>query len=511
MELTARLFGVNAWSILVPQALEGVAAVGLLYAGVRRWFGAGAGLLAGAVMALTPVAALMFRFNNPDALLVLALTAAAYAMVRALEAGKTRWLVAAATLVGFGFVTKMLQALLVVPAFALVYLVAGPPKLGRRLIQLLVAAATLAVSSLWWVIAVMAVPASQRPYIGGSQNNSLWNLIFGYNGFGRLTGSESGSVGGGGGNSGRWGPTGWLRMFNSAFGGQISWLLPTALLFLLAGLVITLRSERTDRGRAALILWGGWLLVTAVVFSLGKGIIHPYYTVALAPAIGALVGVGAGMWWPRRDTWPGRAVLSSAVVVTAWWSTMLLRRSPSWHPWLRVALVLAAVVAVVLIVASLVRRTRLGAVAVATTMIFVALAGPAAYALNTASTAHAGAIPSAGPAVAGGFGPGGPGGPGGFGGGAGGGVARRGFPGGLAPTGNAGGRFRRRWLRLRRWSGQLRRRRSELRRRRLRRWDAGTRWGRRPSQREQSKRRLDRSAEGGQRPLHLGRGHDRFQ
>ena len=195
--------GSTRWSILVPQALEGVAAVGLLYAGVRRWFGAGAGLLAGAVLALTPVAALMFRFNNPDALLVLTLTAAAYAMVRALEAGRTRWLVAAGTLVGFGFVTKMLQALLVVPAFALVYLFAGPPKLGRRIVQLLIAAAAMAVSSLWWVVAVMAVPASQRPYIGGSQNNSLWNLIFGYNGFGRLTGSESGSVGGGGGGNGR--------------------------------------------------------------------------------------------------------------------------------------------------------------------------------------------------------------------------------------------------------------------------------------------------------------------
>ena len=511
MELTARLFGVNAWSILVPQALEGVAAVGLLYAGVRRWFGAGAGLLAGAVMALTPVAALMFRFNNPDALLVLALTAAAYAMVRALEAGKTRWLVAAATLVGFGFVTKMLQALLVVPAFALVYLVAGPPKLGRRLIQLLVAAATLALSSLWWVVAVMAVPASQRPYIGGSQNNSLWNLIFGYNGFGRLTGSESGSVGGGGGNSGRWGPTGWLRMFNSAFGGQISWLLPAALLFLLAGLVITLRSERTDRGRAALILWGGWLLVTAVVFSLGKGIIHPYYTVALAPAIGALVGVGAGMWWPRRDTWPGRAVLSSAVVVTAWWSTMLLRRSPSWHPWL---------------------RGRLGAGRGCRGRPDRCLAGPA-HPLGRGGGGHHDDLRRSrrsgrlrlehcvhGPRRSHPVGRAGGG--------------RRVRPGGAGRTRWVRWRSRRRcrpaglrrragpdrqrrwrvrprWLRLRRRGG-ARRRRSELRRRWRLRWrDAGTRWGRRPSQREHAKRRPDRNSEGGQRPLHLGRGHDRFQ
>jgi len=238
MELSARVFGVSSWSILVPQALEGVAAVGVLHAAVKRWFGASAGLLAGAALALTPVAALMFRFNNPDALLTLLLTIGAYCMVRAVEDGRTRWLVLAGTLIGFGFLTKMLQAFAVVPAFGLVYLVAGPPQLRRRLWQLTFAGIALIVSSLWWVVAVMAVPASSRPYIGGSQDNSLWNLIFGYNGFGRLTGNESGSVGGAGGatGAGRWGPTGLLRLFNDEMGGQIAWLVPAALI-LLVGLL----------------------------------------------------------------------------------------------------------------------------------------------------------------------------------------------------------------------------------------------------------------------------------
>jgi 4-amino-4-deoxy-L-arabinose transferase-like glycosyltransferase len=189
MELSARIFGVNAWSILVPQALEGVAAVAVLYAAVRRWFGSGAGLVAGAVLAATPVAALMFRFNNPDALLTLLLVGAAYALVRAIEAASTRWLVLTSALIGFGFLTKMLQAFVVVPVFALAYLVAAPTPLRRRLVQLLAAGAALLVSSFWWVVAVMAVPAASRPYVGGSQNNSLWNLIFGYNGFGRVTGN----------------------------------------------------------------------------------------------------------------------------------------------------------------------------------------------------------------------------------------------------------------------------------------------------------------------------------
>src|SRR5437764_12930145 len=189
MELTARIFGVNSWSILVPQALEGVAAVAVLYAAVKRWFGPAAGLLAGAVLALTPVAALMFRFNNPDALLVLTLTAGAYCMTRAVEDGKTKWVALAFGPVGFGFLVKMLQALLVLPAFGLVYLVAGPPKLGRRIGQLAVGGVAMVAAAGWWVAIVALTPASARPYIGGSQNNSFFNLMFGYNGFGRPSGS----------------------------------------------------------------------------------------------------------------------------------------------------------------------------------------------------------------------------------------------------------------------------------------------------------------------------------
>src|SRR5579862_636341 len=361
MELSARLFGVNAWSILVPQALEGVAAVGVLYATVKRWFGAGAGLLAGLVLAITPVAALMFRFNNPDALLVLLLTGAAYATVRAVESGRTGWLVAAGGLVGVGFITKMLQAFVVVPAFALAYLIAGPPRLGRRIGQLLIAGTAVAVSSLWWVVAVMAVPAADRPYIGGSQNNSLWNLIFGYNGFGRLTGNESGSVGGGGTTGGQWGPTGWFRMFNSSFGGQISWLLPAAVILLVAALAATWRARRTDHTRTALIIWGGWLLVTGAVFSLGQGIIHPYYTVALAPAIGAVVGIGASTLWAQRHSWMARAALAATLAATAVWSYILLGRTPAWLPWLRTTELMAGLAVAALIVTWTHLRGRLSA------------------------------------------------------------------------------------------------------------------------------------------------------
>ncbi len=414
----------------MPQALEGVAVVGVLYATVRRWFGAGAALIAGAVMALTPVAALMFRFNNPDALLVLLLVAGAYALTRALERGSTTWLLLAFSFVGFGFLAKMLQALIVVPVFALVYLFAGPPRLDRRIWQLAAGGAALLVSAGWWIAIVQLWPASSRPYIGGSQNNSLWNVIFGYNGFGRLTGNETGSVGGGvQGTTGRWGPTGLTRMFNAEFGSQASWLLPAALIVLVAGLAFTWRMPRTDRTRAALLLWGGWLLITAAAFSLGEGIIHPYYTVALAPAIGALVGIGATRLWNGRRHPAARVALAVSFAVTVWWSYALLGRTPTWNPALRSAVLVAGIAVTALLVVSSTRTLRRFAVVLAASALLVALAGPAAYTLSTVSTPHEGALPTAGPVAATRGGPGGRGGLGGR------------VPGNFAGGGLRGGRF----------------------------------------------------------------------
>jgi 4-amino-4-deoxy-L-arabinose transferase-like glycosyltransferase len=407
MDVSARIFGVNAWSILVPQAVEGVAAVGVLVVTVRRRFGAGAGLLAGGVLACTPVAALMFRFNNPDALLVLCLVGCTYLVVRALEDGRSRWLVGAGVLVGVGFLTKMGQALLVVPGFGVVYLVCGPLRWRRRVVQLAAAGVAIVVSAGWWVTAVTLIPAGDRPYIGGSTDNSLLNLIFGYNGFGRLTGHETGSVGGGTSSTGRWGATGLTRLFGTDMGGQISWLLPAALILLVALLVFSWRLPRTDGGRAQVLLWGTWLIVTGLTFSLGEGIIHPYYTVALAPAIGALVGIGATVLWKRRDHAAVRTVLAVTLAVTAVWSYVLLDRSADWHPWLRdVVLVVGLLTAAALLLAGALQR-RLAAVLL-TAAVLVGLAGPAAYAVQTAATPHSGSIPSAGPTVT--SSPGGPGG-----------------------------------------------------------------------------------------------------
>ncbi|MEU5785701.1 glycosyltransferase family 39 protein [Micromonospora lupini] len=459
MALSVRVFGLNSWAMLVPQALCGVASVGVLYVTVKRWYGPAAGLIAGAVLAVTPVATLMFRFNNPDALLVLLLVAGAYATVRALETASTRWIVLAGTLVGFGFLTKMLQAFLLVPVFAGVYLLAAPTGLWRRVRQLLLAGVAVVVSAGWWVAVVELVPASARPYIGGSQGNSILELTLGYNGLGRITGDEVGSVGGGrmgGGGGGPFsGQTGLSRMFDGEVGGQISWLLPAALILLVAGLLVAGRAPRTDRTRAGLLLWGGWLLVTGLIFSFMSGIFHAYYTVALAPAVGALVGIGGTLLWRQRrplsvaaasppvgadpanaaslpagagavdvvgvESTPGSpdepavvsrwqrwrplaatVTLAITLAVTVWWAWVLLGRSPDWYPWLRTVVLVAGLLgaALLLLAARLPRwlvAVALGVGAAA------ALAGPAAYAAQTAATPHTGSIPSAGPAVAGGF------------------------------------------------------------------------------------------------------------
>ncbi len=303
--------------------------------------------------------------------------------------------------------------MLVVPGLALVYLIVAPTPVRRRLFQLVAAGVALLVSGLWWVVAVTLIPAADRPYIGGSQHNSVWELIWGYNGLGRLTGNETGSVGGGGGGtgSGMWGSTGLTRLFSTDIGGQIAWLLPAALLFLGAGLWFTRRAPRTDRSRALLIVWGSWLLVTGLTFSEMKGIFHQYYTVALAPAVAALVGVGAASLWRGRRHLPAALTLATTVAVTAIWSFVLLDRSASWHPWLRYAVLLGGLVAAAGIAASRLLSPRLAA-AVAGLAVVASLAGPAAYSIQTASVGHSGSIVTAGPAVAGSTG--GPGGMGGW-------------------------------------------------------------------------------------------------
>jgi 4-amino-4-deoxy-L-arabinose transferase-like glycosyltransferase len=341
----------------------------------------------------------MFRFNNPDALLVLLLVAAAYCVQRACEKEASRWwLVAAGVAVGFGFLAKMLQAFLVLPGFAAAYLVAGSRPWRRRLLDVAAAAAAVIASGGWYLLLVELWPASARPYIGGSQHDSIVELALGYNGFGRLTGNEPGGLG----NLNF--DVGWGRLFGNSMGQDIAWLLPAAVICLLAGLIITRRAPRTDPTRAALVLWGGWLVITAVVFSFANGILHSYYTVALAPAVGACIGIGATLLWRNRTELWSATAMSGTVLVTAILAAVLLARNSDWMPWLRAVVAVGGVAAAVLLLAAG-RLPIPVARAVAAVAIVSCLTAPAAYAIATAATPHSGAIPSVGPASGGFTGP----------------------------------------------------------------------------------------------------------
>ncbi|AHH19454.1 putative mannosyltransferase [Nocardia nova SH22a] len=423
MGLSGRIFGFSSASMLIPQALMAVAAVALLYGAVRRITNNPAvALLAGAALALTPVAALMFRFNNPDAVMVLLMTAAAYATVRALDRASTTWLMLAGAALGFAFLAKMLEGLMVLPALGLAYLVAAPNPLRTRLLQLLAALAALVVSSGWYVVLTLLWPASSRPYLAGSTDNNFMNLVLGYNGFARILGRNHGGGGGhpaaahaapahaaAGDHPGFGGFGGQVhgvqRLFTGEFGFEIGWLLPAALLAFVLVLVSRGRAPRTDRMRAAALIFGGWIIIDGGVLSYMNGMVHPYYCLSIAPAVAGMFAIGVAEMWHRRTTAFGRFGTAALLLVTGMWSFVLLHRNSAWHPELRWSILVVTIVAAV---ALAVPRTHLAPRRLASVVLTIgllgSLAGSAAYSFATVATAHSGGGPTVGPAQAGGRG-----------------------------------------------------------------------------------------------------------
>lgn len=407
MGISVRLLGLSPFAVLLPQALAGIGTVLLLWDAVRRQLGRAAALVAGVLFALTPAAVVMFRFNNPDAVLVLLLVAAAWALVRGLATGALRWALLASVLVGFAFLTKYLQAYLVLPAFALTWLVAAPGSLRRRAGVLAASAVTVLAASAWWVVIVDLLPASARPYVGGSTDNTALDLLLGYDGLGRILGRDEGRAAGGFG-----GAPGLLRLFNDQWSGQVAWLLPAAVIGLGAGLVARWRAPRTDPRRAAFVLWGTWAAVHAVVFSLMEGNAHAYYAVALAPAVAALAGGGTVELWRSRSRTPWASVaLGAMLVVGSVLTWRLLEATPSFWPGVGLAGVFLAVAAAILLVGTaLVEDGRAPAIAAAAVTLGLAtmLVGPVLYAAETMGRALSGGDPSPGPTAErlGGFGPG---------------------------------------------------------------------------------------------------------
>ncbi|MEZ5209878.1 glycosyltransferase family 39 protein [Gordonia sp. (in: high G+C Gram-positive bacteria)] len=459
--LFVRIFGLSSWSILVPQALMGVLSVWVLYATVRRVLLDGGssrtatagGLLAGAILALTPAAVLIFRFNNPDALLVLLMTVAAYCTVRACQQASARWIALCGVALGFAFLTKMLQGLIVVPGFGLAYLLFAQATWLKRIRDLALAVVALVVSAGWYVLLVDLWSTSSRPYIGGSEGNSFMDLVLGYNGFARIFGHSGGPGGrgsggmtppsgielpegmpgmgrggpGGGGAGGAFGgEPGLARLFSNEFGNEISWLLPAALLVLLVALVLlavrlipALRARWggllvVDRTAAmGLTVFGTWLVINGLIFAYMSGIVHPYYTVALAPAIAALVAIGAVIGWRHRSTWAGTGFLALLLVSATGWG--VARACATGFAWPLLGWVLGVVT--LLGLAALVALRHADGARAATLAGAVVVAGGIAigsFGIATANTTHTGAVPTAVHTSKGGDGMGFPGGRGGM-------------------------------------------------------------------------------------------------
>jgi 4-amino-4-deoxy-L-arabinose transferase-like glycosyltransferase len=419
--LSVRVFGYHALSVLVPQALMGVASVALVYDLVRRRFGRVGGFVAGIALATTPITVGISRHNNPDALLVLCSIAALWCVVRALEAdlfnARTRtlkgtgWLVAAGVCVGLGFETKMGVALAVVPGIAAAWLWVAPAARGRwhALRQLLAGGGAMVLVGGAWPLLMELTPAADRPWVSGTSDNRVLSLIFEYNGLGRVDG-QTGGPGGAGGGTMFGGTAGPLRLLNSALGGQAGWLLGFALVSGL-GLLAASRMRRADPRTGWLIAVGGAFAVTAVLFSSASGIFHPYYVSLLAPFTAMLVGAGAAQILGRgfivRVVGP-LAVLAGVVtelVVRSRYAGQL-----RWLPPVLIAVGVLAAIALAAFAAPRVRGVALGAA------LAVLLLAPAIWAVDTLGYATSGTFPSGGPqnvATAGGSGFGGPGGFGG--------------------------------------------------------------------------------------------------
>lgn len=399
--LSVKVFGFNSLAILVPQALMGVASVGLLYDLTRRRFGRAAGFVAGLVLALTPIAVAVSRHNNPDALLVLCCVAALWAFVRALEDGRTRWLVLAGVCVGLGFEAKMGVALMVAPGMALAWLWVAPRGRAVAVRQLLAAGAALATVALAWPLLVELTPASNRPWIAGTTDNSVFSLILEYNGFGRLDGQAGGpgAFGGGGGGGPFGGETGPLRLLNESLGGQAGWLLGLALVGGI-GLALLSRLRREDPRTGWIIAVGGAFALTAVAFSFASGIFHPYYVSLLAPFAAALAGATFAV--AREGSSRGRILGAGAIGAGAVTELLVIGDAAGELEWLAPVIAIGAIAAAAgLLVNELApwrRAALIGGFA-------VLLIGPAIWSVQTLGHPTSGTFPAGGPASQGMGGP----------------------------------------------------------------------------------------------------------
>ncbi|MFL6112463.1 MAG: ArnT family glycosyltransferase [Catenulispora sp.] len=432
--LSVRLFGFHAWAVLLPQVLAATACVPLLFVTVRRWSGRAAGYAAAAGYTLTPVTVALSRTNIPDALMVFFLVVAAHALWRWADGGRRAgwWLAGSAAWLGVAFNVKMGQALLVVPVFAGACYLLGAGGKGHRLGRAAAYGALVAAVSTAWMVFVTLTPAAGRPYIDGSVHNSVWEMVFQYNGFGRIGGQDPGTdpLAGGAVLAGAGGPAGIGRIFGTQSAGQISWLIPAAAVALAAGLWRPRRAAGTNSAtaggstnpsaelsagpsaeqrahaqsaiaeqgpvhlRTGYLFWGAWLAIYALAFCTATGI-HSYYTSTLAPPVAALAGAGF-VAAARGRAWR----LPALIALTAAWAFLASRETPHYQPWLRWFVLIAAILAIALLPWARLAQSRALRLTTAVTVATAVLAAPAVWAtsvLTRHGTSMGSVLASAGP------------------------------------------------------------------------------------------------------------------
>lgn len=396
MGLSARIFGFSNFSMMLPSVLAGVGTVYLVYRIIKRYFGFKSGMIAGVVLAITPVVALMSGFNNPDAILMFFLTVSGYYFIKALEKHPLKNLTFSALFSGLAFNTKMLQGLMILPAIYVVYICFAKPNLKKRILHLCFFTILVMICSLSWTFLVYFTPETMRPWVGSTNDNNIWSLIFGYNGFGRLLGNSPGNGGGGGGRSGFGGETGIFRMFNSEFGPNIAWFIPLAIISAITVLIKLRNKERSNIQFSITSFWLIWLLIHVFIFSMTSGTIHPYYVVVLAPAVAALVGIGLPIiikyYTSSQNIW----LFPITVMVTSLTAAVILSTSGNeLLMWVVLALGVASSLALFLN-KTVTINLSLAKLSYLVTIIAI-LITPIYYTVATVSQSHVGSIPTAGP------------------------------------------------------------------------------------------------------------------
>jgi 4-amino-4-deoxy-L-arabinose transferase-like glycosyltransferase len=406
---TVKVFGFSSWSLLLPSVVSGAGAVWLLMLTVRRPWGRMAGLTAGIALALTPMVLAVSRSNNPDATLLLCMVGAAYATQRAISERKPVWMAVAGLLCGVAFLAKLLVACVMMPGLWLAYFVTGPHDWKRRLRDLAIATGLFVLVAAAWVASFDLVSPSSRPFVGGSTDGTAWDLVFGYNGFGRITGASAGPGGtaifgnlaGGNGIDQFGGTTGIARLFNNGMGDQVMWLAVFSAVAMAVGVVLVIRRKGMAGERGSIIIWTLWAVVTYFLFAYARGIYHNYYVATLAPAIAAFCGIGLEL--VRRYKRSGYFVAATALG-SAGLALVLLNRVDAYE-WLRIVIpVLLGVVALIALVVGVrgnvgpVRAVHVGAAALA-----IALVPSAIWAVSGVRHAQSGVFPDARPVAAGGL------------------------------------------------------------------------------------------------------------